>query len=645
MENEFDMYLTKIFKDMENERSKLSHPFVGSEHLILSLLKNDKMVIHFFHDFGVTYDNFLEKLTQIVGTCKKNVDFNLYTPLLKRVINYAIEESKLNKEKVSSKYIIESLLEENEGVAIRILTQMDVDLDEMYASLSKKKMESNVNINFGKNLNKTICMEEKVIGREKEINFMIETLLRKKKNNPLLIGDAGVGKSAIVEQLARMINESNVPNKLKSSNIISLDMSSIVGGTKYRGEFEEKLNKIIESAEKDSNIILFIDEIHTISNAGGADGAIGAGDIFKPYLARGNIKVIGATTTEEYEKYILKDKALARRFETVLIKEPSLKETTCILNKIKHEYEKFHNVIISKKNIMDIISLADQFIVNKKNPDKSIDFLDSVSSYVQIKNDNTNIVNKYLDQLKDIKLKKEKYVCENNYDLALVYHDKELEIEKKLKSGSNLANKISLKDIYKVLETKTNVPCLLNKKNLVEKFSSLLVDKDADLIKFFNDKISDLGCLKTLFIQGDGDNVVKIFRDALENITYIKINGEDFEKEESIIKLVGNYQGYTNNENYILKKLKTNPYAIIYVKNYDLLASNIKNLFKEIVKEEVLKDDKMDEVSFKNTIIIASSMKKEKKKVGFSNDSLIENTYDIPFNCIINVENDNKMAV
>lgn len=611
---------------MEKERSLLSHPFVGSEHLLLSLLKSDKYTIFLLSDYGVTYDTFFEKLKNVVGECKKNVDFNLYTPLLKRVINFALEEAKINKEKVNSKYILSSLIEEGEGVAVRILLGMDVDLDDLYKTINEKNKDSELNLSFGKNLNETVCMDEKVIGRDKEIQYIIETLLRKKKNNPLLIGDAGVGKSAIVEEFARMINLGVVPKKLKNSCIISVDMASIVAGTKYRGEFEEKLNKIIEISQKNSDIILFIDEIHTITNAGGAEGAIGAGDIFKPYLARGDIKVIGATTTDEYNKYIAKDKALSRRFEINLIKEPSRAQTVHILNNIKGEYEKFHNVKISNNNINQIVKLADEFIFNKKNPDKSIDFLDSVASYVQMRNDNSETIDNYLVKLSNVKKEKNKCVCDDKFEQALKFHEEELILENKIsKMDDEIVNVIKTKDILKVLESKTNMPVLLNKKTLISNINYNLDSKFEEkncciLKKFIIDKFDDLSKLKTLFVYGDSVDVVKKVRKILEGINYIKINGEDFMSSESISKLLGVSAGYSGyNDNNIFSSLNNNPYALIHVYNFDKCADNIKNLINEIIKEEKVTNSKGEDINFNHSLLVVSSLCCEKSKVGFDN--------------------------
>ena len=251
-----------------------------------------------------------------------------------------------------------------------------------------------------------------VIGREKEIKKIEEILCRRTKNNPLLLGEPGVGKTAIIEGLALYISEGKVPPKLQNKQIISLDMASAVAGTKYRGEFEERMKKLIAEIENNDNIILFIDEIHTLIGAGGAEGAIDASNILKPALARGKIKCIGATTTDEYKKHFEKDKALDRRFQIINIEEPSIEETKNILNKLKPLYEEYHHVIISDDIIDKIITLSDKYIYNRFRPDKQIDILDEVCSKVNIK-DTENLIN-LESNLKAIRDKKELYIKENN---------------------------------------------------------------------------------------------------------------------------------------------------------------------------------------------------------------------------------------
>lgn len=629
MYKDFEVSLINILRDMEIERSKLSHPFVGSEHLLLSLLRLDKYTILKMHDFGVTYDNFREKLINIVGECKKNVDFNLYTPLLKRVLNFAIEEAKINKQKVDSKLLLGSLIEEGEGVAIRTLLSMEVDLDVLYKSLYKNSLEKEKDVNYGRNLNTLVNLDEKVIGRDKEIASIIETLLRKKKNNPLLIGEAGVGKSAIVEELARLIVKKEVPIKLSNSVIINVDMSQIVSGTKYRGEFEEKLTKIIENSEKDENIILFIDEIHTLTNAGGAEGAIGAGDIFKPYLARGNIKVIGATTIDEYEKYIAVDKALARRFELIKVREPNLEETITILEAVKKEYESYHNIKISKKNIVDIVTLGNKFIFEKRNPDKSLDLLDSVASYVKIKNDNYKAINDFKSELNLIRENKVSAANSNNYEIALDLHGKQLECENKISLiTNNVSGKITYRDIYKILESKCSVPIIFNKNKLIKKLNIELKDYvNADeIVSLINDKLCNISVVKSMYIIGESAKILEILKNNLININYININCAEFYSSESLNKILGTTAGYVGyKDKHIFSRLKTNPFGLVVFENFDLSSIYIKTLIKNIIKDSVIVDNKMENIYFNNCIIICTTNQKETKSVGFINSKTLEN--------------------
>ena len=389
----FDNYgieIAGIFKKAEKLRKSLKHPYVGSEHLLLAILERENEVSKKLRLYGLTFDIFKNELINVVGKSNKDTDFILYTPLLKRIIENATNDaSENNKGKVTERHLFIAMLEEGEGIAIRIMLSLDLDLDSIYEDL-KFSLVGNKNskleiMEIGINLNKNVNEGETVIGREEEINLVIESLLRKKKSNPLLIGRAGVGKTAIVEELARRINKKLVPNELLNKTIVMLEMGSLVSGTKYRGEFEERLTKIIKEVIEDQNIILFIDEIHTMLNAGGAEGAINASDILKPYLARGDIKCIGATTTEEYYNSIYKDKALERRFYSIQIEEPDKEKTEHILLGIKEEYEAHHHLKISEENIKDIVELADKYIKNKSNPDKSIDLLDMVCARQKLK--------------------------------------------------------------------------------------------------------------------------------------------------------------------------------------------------------------------------------------------------------------------
>ena len=325
----FDNYgieIAQVFKKAEKLRKTLKHPYVGSEHLLLAILDSENIVSKKLKLYGLTYEIFKSELINIVGKSNKDTDFVLYTPLLKRIIESANNDAAENNDgKVTERHLFIAMLEEGEGIAIRIMLGLDIDLDGIYEEL-KFNLVGNKNekleiMEIGNNLNKTVDESETVIGRDEEIASVIEALLRKKKSNPLLIGKAGVGKTAIVEELVRRIKHGLVPQELLGKTIVMLEMGALVSGTKYRGEFEERLTKIIKEVIENQNIILFIDEIHTMMNAGGAEGAINAADILKPYLARGEIKCIGATTLEEYYNSIYKDKALERRFFAIQVKK------------------------------------------------------------------------------------------------------------------------------------------------------------------------------------------------------------------------------------------------------------------------------------------------------------------------------------
>ena len=361
MFQKFDEEAQKVLKNAKKEMLELKHEYVGTEHLMLGILKSNNSVSKLLNKYNVNYDKFKKNIIKLVGMGNNSNDLFLYTPLLKRVIESAIEDTK-NNSYIGVYNLFGAIIQEGDGVAIRVLISMNVDIDKIYNDFSKSNKRKNcekkkILDEIGINLNKKASdgFIDPVIGRDSEINRMIEILCRRKKNNPILIGNAGVGKTAIVEELASRIISGNVPNILKNKKIISLDMASSVAGTKYRGEFEERMKKVLTELEDNEDIILFIDEIHTIMGAGGAEGAIDASNIFKPALARGKMRCIGATTIDEYKKYIENDGALDRRFQKVEIKEPDRGTVKDILMKLKRIYESHHSVVISEDMIDKII--------------------------------------------------------------------------------------------------------------------------------------------------------------------------------------------------------------------------------------------------------------------------------------------------
>ena len=635
MFNNFGFIGSKILKDAEEERKNLSHPYVGSEHLLLAILKNKSKTKEILEDYGLTYKKFRQELINIVGIPKKNIDVNLYTPLLKRILSSALSDAKENnKGVVTESHLIVALLDEGEGIAIRIMIGMNINIDDLYDELRVKpqdiKKEKLEIFNIGRVLNDKVEEFDEVIGRDKEINEVIEVLLRKKKSNPLLIGPAGVGKTAIVEELARRINAKDVPYPLLNKKIIDLPMGDLVSGTKYRGEFEERLTKIIKEVIKNKDIILFIDEVHTMVNAGGAEGAINAGDILKPYLARGELKVIGATTTEEYERFIAKDKALERRFETIFVKEPTLDETKEILLGLKSSYENHHNIKITNKNIDDIVFLANKYLFKKKNPDKTIDLLDSICAYVKRKNILKEDLIALEQKVEALTKQKEKYVLDNLFDKALDTCLKLNEIEQEINAlKQNKSDEITYMDILKVIEQKSNIPLFINKDELLNKIKEALfvnilyedkaLNKLIDNLKIFYNNERSLKLLLTGPSGVGKTSCVKILKEVTKN-NLIRLDMSEYKDQTSLSKLIGTHGGYIGyNDPFIFKEVKYNPYSIILVDELEKAHSSIINLFLQIMDEGFIHDAHGETIDFSHTLIIMTSNVGGKENVGFIN--------------------------
>ena len=635
MFNNFGFIGSKILKDAEEERKNLSHPYVGSEHLLLAILKNKSKTKEILEDYGLTYKKFRQELINIVGIPKKNIDVNLYTPLLKRILSTALSDAKENnKGIVTESHLLVALLDEGEGIAIRIMIGMNINIDDLYDELRIKpqdiKKEKLEIFTVGRVLNDRVDEFDEVIGRTKEINEVIEVLLRKKKSNPLLIGPAGVGKTAIVEELARRINAKDVPYPLLNKKIIDLPMGDLVSGTKYRGEFEERLTKIIKEVIKNKDIILFIDEVHTMVNAGGAEGAINAGDILKPYLARGELKVIGATTTEEYERFIAKDKALERRFETIFVKEPTLDETKEILLGLKSSYENHHNIKITNKNIDDIVFLANKYLFKKKNPDKTIDLLDSICAYIKRKNILKEDLIALEQKVEALTKQKEKYVLDNLFDKALDTCLKLNEIEQEINAlKQNKSDEITYMDILKVIEQKSNIPLFINKDELLNKikeelFANILYEDKAlnkliDNLKIFYNSERSLKLLLTGPSGVGKTSCVKILKEVTKN-NLIRLDMSEYKDQTSLSKLIGTHGGYIGyNDPFIFKEVKYNPYSIILVDELEKAHSSIINLFLQIMDEGFIHDAHGETIDFSHTLIIMTSNVGGKENVGFIN--------------------------
>ena len=669
MYNSFTEEARKILMSAKEEMKKLKHPYVGSEHLLLSILKDKNEISDKLKEYNLDYDRFKKEIVDIVGVGSKESECFLYTPLLKRVMENAIYDSKENNNgNVTLQHLFSALLEEGEGIAIRILISMDIDLDELYHEFAYK-------IPMKKNKNKKLLIDElgidltkkakdglidPVVGRDDEISRVIEILCRRKKNNPILIGEAGVGKTAIVEELSRMISNGEVPNSLKNKRIISLDMATTVAGTKYRGEFEERVNKILKELEEDDDIILFIDEIHTLVGAGGAEGAIDASNIFKPALARNKMRCIGATTTQEYKKFISNDKALDRRFQKVEVSVPDTKTVKDILVKLRDTYSDYHKTIITDEIIDYIIELSDRYIKNRYNPDKAIDILDEVSAHVSLKENKKlkkyNSLSKELNELMKIK---KSYLLKKDYDNAYIYKEKENKLMTKinkleLELTKEKENVVTKEDVIKIVSRKSNVPIYQLKdisKNDISNFEKYLKDRIIGNEKNIDELITiykklklgfkdDNMCYSMMFNGPSGvgkTELAKLFGEKVSN-SVIRLDMSEYSESHQVSKLIGSpagYIGYDDNKN-VLERVKDNPFSVLILDEIEKANPNIINLFYQVLDEGKLKDSKGEDIYFNNCIIIfTSNIGFNTNSIGFNNKNKINNelkeNFSIPF--------------
>ena len=548
--------LENILNIAEEERCNLKHPYVGSEHLFLAILKSKNIISNYLKNYNLTYSLFKKELVDVVGRATIASSTNLYTPLLRKIIKRS-ETTNQSVEDIYERLFI-SMLDEGEGIAIRIMLRMDIDLDEIYLDLKEKeKLNSMEESNkVGILLNNNVDLNESVLCREKEIEKLILTLSRKKKCNPLLIGPAGVGKTAIVEELVRRIEKSKVPEYLKNTKVYTIEMGSLISGTKYRGDFEERLNKIIKEVVNYKKAIIFIDEIHTMVEAGGAEGAVNASNILKPYLARGDIKCIGATTNLEYNNSILKDKALARRFDIINVLEPSNDEMILLLNSVKKEYEKYHQIKIPKGIIKKLIDLSDQYIKNISNPDKSIDLLDSSCAYAKLKNKTSlseeDIINTIYNKTSNVLVKNKEFI----YNLS-----------------RNLKNYFSKETLYKITS-------VFNK-----------------------------ACNLPISIIINSDDIKNIITKELGNINIIDVDLKDYPSSLFINKNI--------NET-ILSSLIERPYSLINIRNIDKGGKVVIDEIIKINKEGFINLNHNEKIYFNNAIIMLNLNQNDVYQTGFN---------------------------
>lgn len=651
----------KIITSAKEEMLDLKHPYVGSEHLLLSILKSKNIVSAKLKEYKLLYENFKEELIKTIGYGSTKSEWFLYTPILKNVFENAIAISKDYVGEVTIEHLFMGILEEGEGIAIRILLNMGIDIDRLYQEFiiksskkgkRKKLLIEEIGIDFTEKARKGLF--DPVIGREKEMKRVMEILTRRNKNNPLLIGEAGVGKTAIVEELSRRIAFGEVPNSLLNKRIISVDMSSLVAGTKYRGEFEEKINKLVKEIEECDDMILFIDEIHTLIGAGGAEGAIDASNILKPALARNAMHCIGATTISEYKKYMEKDKALDRRFQSVIIEEPKKENVKEIIYGLKPIYEKYHKVNISDELLENLIELTDKYIYNRKNPDKTIDILDEVCAHANLKENKKMVRYQELSkELKNILDDKKNSILKKEFSKAMKYKEQENKIIDEInKLEVELSNhkwiNVTKKDLEEVLKSKVNMPIyelsskLKGKNYLIQQVGKGIVGQNnaiSTLIDTYLQNQEEHKCYGILFSGKSGVGKTKLaesFGHSFSNHV-IRIDMSEFSESHTVSKLLGSPAGYVGYEDstHIFEEIRTNPFSILILDEIERAHPKVLHLFLQILDNSEIKDSKGNKIDFHNVIIIMTTNIFKTKELGFQkkNNSFnhLNEFFGIPF--------------
>ena len=671
----------KVIMLAQEEARRLGHNFVGTEQVLLGLIgEGTGVAAKTLKSMGVNLKDARAEVEKIIGRGSGFVAVEIpFTPRAKRVLELSWDEARqLGHNYIGTEHLLLGLIREDQGVAARVLETLGVDLNKIRSNVIKILGESKPQTvasgssstssssttkaktpsldEFGTDL--TLAAAElrldPVIGREKEIERVIQILARRTKNNPVLLGEPGVGKTAVVEGLALRIVNSEVPDILDGKKVIQLDMGLLIAGTKYRGEFEERLKKIMDEIRQAGNIILVIDEMHTLIGAGAAEGAIDAANILKPALSRGEIQVIGATTLDEYRKHIEKDTALERRFQSVLIEEPSIEDSIEIIRGIKPKYEEHHRLIISDEAIVASVKLSSKYITDRFLPDKAIDVLDEASSKVRLKVSTLSPEGKELDkELRVIIKEKEDAIRNQEFEKASQLRDEEADMKEKIREVSEKwrneheANKpvVTEENIAEVIGMMTGVPVT----KLTESESDRLLNLEKTLHERVigqNDAIVAISKairrarvgLKSpnrpigsfIFCGPTGVGKTELAKALSEAVfgsedNMVRVDMSEFMEKHSTSKLIGSPPGYVGYDDggSLTETIRKKPYSVILFDEIEKAHPDVFNIMLQILDDGRLTDSKGRHVNFKNTIIImtsnvGASMIATQSKLGFT---------------------------
>ena len=658
---EYTLSVKKALEIAIDESKKLGHTYVGTEHILLGLIIEKKgLAGKLLKSNGIddiTVRKMIENNLDSGSSDVLTLEANGYSPSSKRILSRAEEEAKsLNAEKVGTEHILMSILKDRDCIAIRILnTIKGSNLKKMYVDLMNIIGQSDKNTQikkfdpmsstpvldmFSKDLTEYAKSDllDPVIGREVEINRVIQILSRRTKNNPCLIGEPGVGKTSVVEGLANMIIKSDVPENIKGKRVVTLDLGAMVAGTKYRGEFEERIKRVVDELIENKNIILFIDEIHTIIGAGGAEGTLDAANILKPALARGEIQVVGATTLVEYRKHIEKDAALERRFQTVQVNEPSEDECIEILKGLRQRYEKFHKVSISDEALVAAAKLSMRYITDRNMPDKAIDLIDEACSKIKIKSyDEPKEIKDIENEIKDLEKEKERCLVNDDIEGAADIKKKQITKQYKLDELKKQFEKrraenelhVTYEDIADVVSSWTKIPVKKINQDENEKLKNLetilhkRVIGQEDAINIISKAIRrnrvgikdpnrPIGTFLFLGPTGVGKTeLCKAISDCMfgsEN-NLIRVDMSEYMEKYTVSKLIGSPPGYVGYDDggQLTKKVRRNPYSVVLFDEIEKANEDIFNVLLQVLDEGHLTDGQGRKVSFKNTIIIMTS--------------------------------------